>query len=258
MGLFDGLFGRKKATGPQARAASVEPVSAAPTAAPSAVDTMVHVKGVGGYQSLLAGPVRRAPVELMAWEKGDAITAKLNGQRVGEIDYSPDVHVALLAMRHYGLPPFVANGEIRKGDYVPRYLAVDLPTVAQLKTLLPKGWAPAESSVSIHMTTRYQEALGALYDEKAKMREAQVSFRTCEKGKYKGESEGVIDLDGQTVGELSAGNDGKWAIIREDRETGVPGQLMVKIWAGAAKDGTTKYTVEAMYRRQWAGAPAGG
>jgi hypothetical protein len=235
-----GFFSRKKPA----------PAPAATPPVPVPVDTMIHVKGVGGYQSLLVGPPRRVKVELMAWEKGDTITAKLDGQRVGEIDYSSGQHEILLAIRRLGLPPVIVDGEIRKGDYVPRFLAVALPSARELKAFLPAGWGPPESSVNVHMTSRYQEALAALHDPKARLREAAVSFSPHVGGKYNGEAEGVVTLNDQTIGELSASNTEKWALILSDREAGIPGQLMVRIGSTTGKDGGPSYYVEAIYKRQ--------
>lgn len=236
------FFHRKKATPPVVSAVDVV----------STIDTMTHVRGVGGHQELLAGPPRRVKVELMPWERSDTITAKIGGERVGEIDCSPALHHILLAMRKNGLPSLIVDGEVRRGDVVPRYLAVALPNPDELKTLAPKGWVPAESPINVHMTTHYQDALHALYGAKTRRREAQVTFRDHEGGKYAGRPEGVITLDGQIIGELSAGADAKWSIILEDRKAGIPGRLMVLIQPGHGghAEGESPYYVEAVYRRQ--------
>jgi len=212
---------------------------------------MTHVRGVGRHQELLAGPPRRVQVELLPWEKGDAITAMIGGERVGEIDFSPALHHVLLALRKEGLPLVIVEGEVRIGDAVPRYLAVDLPNPSSLKPPGKKSWAPTESAVNVHMTNHYQGALHALYVPKARRREAQVSFRTHHGGKFDGKPEGVLSLDGQVIGEFSAGADEKWAIILEDVLSGIPGRVMVTIWPGhgVRPEGDGPYWVDAVYRR---------
>lgn len=219
---------------------------------PSPIDTMTKVRGVGRHQELLAGPVRRIRVELMAWERGDTITVKIDGERVGEIDYAPALHHALLAMRKDGHPPVVVDAEVRRGDSVPRYLAVVLPDPAAFTPLPLKRRAPAESAVNVHMTSHYQDALKALYKTGGRRREAQVTFRAHEGGKHAGRPEGVITLEDQIIGELSANADDKWSILFEDRNSGIPGRLMVRIWPGHGSNpsGDSPFYVEAVYRRQ--------
>jgi hypothetical protein len=225
---------------------SVSPVVAEPE-----IDNMTHVGGVGRHQAILAGPVRRVMVELMPWEKGDTITAKINGERVGELSYSTELHRVLLAMRKDGLPPVVVDGEVRRGDVVPRYLAVALPGLVELKGLAPVGWAPAENPINVHKGKNYQESLRALYKPKMRHREAQVTFRAHVGGKYDGKPEGVVTLDDQVIGELSTNSDEKWSIILQDQNSGVPGRLMVLIHPGhgGQSEGTSPYYVEAVYRR---------
>ena len=237
-----GFFHRKKAATPMLSATDVH----------SAIDTMTHVRGVGNHQELLAGPPRRVRVELMPWERSDTITAKIGGERVGDIDFSPALHQVLLAMRKAGLPSLIVDGEVRLGDVVSRYLAVALPNPDELKPLAPKGWAPAESPINVHMATHYQDALHAIYRAKTRRREAQVTFRDHEGGKYAGQPEGIISLDGQIIGELSAGADAKWSIILEDRQAGIPGRLMVLIQPGHGghAEGDSPYYVDAVYRRK--------
>lgn len=216
------------------------------------VEAMTLVRGVGRHQELLAGPARHVKVELMAWEKGDTITAKVDGERVGEVDYSPALHHVLLAMRRDGQPPVVVDGEVRHGDLVSRYLAVALPDPASLMPLTPKIWAPAESPINVHMTTHYQDALVTLYRPGARRREAQVTFRVHEGGKYAGSTEGVVTLNDKVIGELSASASTKWAVILEDHRAGIPGRLMIIIWpghGGQPKEENPFY-IDAIYKRQ--------
>jgi hypothetical protein len=224
---------------------------AVPVAAPSSlapVDTMTHVKGVGRHQQVLAALPRFVKVELMPWQQGDTITVKINGERVGELDYSGQLHTVLAAVRAHGLPPVIVDGEVRRGDIVARYLAVALPSPAELKSLLPKGWAPKESPINIQMTPRHQDGLAAAYDPKGKAREAQVTFQTHAGGKFDGQPEGIVSLDGQVIGELSAGHDDKWSLIYDDRQAGIAGRLMVRIYGGANATTATVYTVDAVYK----------
>jgi hypothetical protein len=245
------FFHRKKAVIPPVSSAVVEPV----------IDTMTHVGGVGRHQAILAGPVRRVRVELMPWEKGDTITAKIDGERVGELSYSTELHRVLLAMRKGGLPPVVVDGEVRRGDILPRYLAVALPEISALKAFAPEGWepakspegwAPAENPINVHRAKDYQDSLRALYKTNARRREAQVTFRTHVGGKYDGKPEGVIVLDGQVIGELSPTSDEKWSIIHQDRAPGIAGRLMVIIVHPrheAQPDSDIPYYTDAVYRR---------
>lgn len=236
MGFFG--FGKKQSAAPAPVAAGV----------PAPVDTMTHVKGVGRHQQLLAALPRFVKVELMPWKQGDTITAKINGERVGEVDYSGELHTVLLAMAAQGLPPLIVDGEVRRGDIVARYLAVALPSPSELKTLLPKGWAPKENPINIQMTTRHQDGLAAAFDPKGKYREAQVIFGTHSGGKFDGQPEGTVSIDGQVIGELSAGHDDKWALIHEDQVSGVTGRLMVRIYSETDSAGVVKYTADAIYK----------
>lgn len=237
-----GIFSRKRTI----------PEPGALIEAPAQVDTMTLVRGVGRHQELLAGPVRRVKVELMAWEQGDTITVKIDGDRVGEIDFSPALHHVLLALRREGQPSVVVDGEVRHGDLVSRYLAVALPDPASLTPLASKTWAPAESPINVHMTTHYQDALKSLYRPSTRRREAQVSFRLHEGGKHAGSTEGVVTLDDKIVGELSAGSSEKWSIILEDRRAGIPGRLMIIIWPGHGGHpiGESPFFIDAIYKRK--------
>lgn len=237
-----GIFGRKREI-PQPEVTIETAVQ---------MEAMTLVRGVGRHQELLAGPARRVKVELMAWEKGDTITAKIGGERVGEIDFSPALHRVLLALRRAGQPPVVVDGEVRHGDHVSRYLEVALPDPVSLTLIAPKTWAPAESPINVHMTTHYQDALRSLYRPSTRRREAQVSFREHGAGKYAGSTEGVVTLDDKIVGELSAGASEKWSIILEDRKAGIPGRLMITIWPGhgGQPKADNPFYVDAIYKRQ--------
>jgi hypothetical protein len=235
MGLFG--FGRK------------QPVAVvAPKATAAPIDMMTHVKGVGRHQQILAALPRWVKVELMPWQQGDTITAKVNSERVGEIDYSASLHTVLAAMRNLGLPPVVVDGEVRRGDIVPRYLAVALPSLSELKTLLPKGWAPAESPINVQMITRHQDGLAAAYDPKGKAQEAAVTFQTHTGGKFNGQPEGQISIDGHVIGELSAGHDDKWQLIYEDQQAGITGRLMVHIYGSTDAAGKMVYSADGIYK----------
>jgi hypothetical protein len=235
MGFFG--FGKKHQTTPA-------------VIAPEASDTMAHVKGVGRHQQILAGLPRRVQVELMPWEQGDAITAKINGERVGELDYSGPLHTVLAALRKRGLPPVIVDGEIRRGDIVPLYLAVALPSVEDVRALLPSDWAPALTHINVGMTSRYQDELALVYNIKQN-RVAEVTFRSHEGGKADGLREGVVTLDGHVIGELAPANQKlQWAIIDSDQQNGILGRLLVEtVKSHNAAKNVDEFGVRATYKR---------
>jgi len=238
MGLF-GLGKKRVAT------AAVVPPAAAP-----ANDWMTLVRGVGRHQQILAGLPPHVQVELMPWEQGDTITAKINGERVGELDYSGPLHTVLAALRTRGLPPLIVEGEVRRGDIVPLYLAVALPSTEEIRAQLPSNWAPALTHINVGMTSHYQDELALVYNIKQN-RVAEVTFRSHEGGKADGLREGVVTLDGHVIGELAPANQKlQWAVIDSDQQNGIPGRLLVEtVKSHNAAKNVDEYGVRATYKR---------
>jgi len=232
--------------------------AAAAAAAQTVSDSMTTVSGVGRHQAILERSSSRVVVELVPWKRGDAITVKLDGERVGELDYSGNLHTVLIAMMTAGLPLVSVPGEVRRGDRVPWYLAVATPDPTALKVLHPELWVPGvqsvkllpETGISVYRAGNYQPALRALYRANARRREATVTFGVHTSGKFAGQRNAMVELDGQLIGELIAQYSEGWALIAEDREVGVPGRLMVRVQVdryGDAVDGP--FFVQALYKR---------
>lgn len=78
----------------------------------------VNVTSVGDYQEVLDRKLPYAvQVELFPWERGNSVTARVDGQRVGELPASvaTRLHPVLRARRKAGMPPVVVRGEARWG-----------------------------------------------------------------------------------------------------------------------------------------------
>lgn len=89
--------------------------------APIADDEWVNVHGVGEYQRVLAGMVPcTVQVELFPWDREERVTARVNGQRVGELSdgFAGKVHAVLHARRVTGLAPIIVEGEVRRDGSV--------------------------------------------------------------------------------------------------------------------------------------------
>ena len=232
-----------------------EPAQVAATVAPQVTRAArsartpgeLWVGGVGAYQAALARMPRDVEVELMPWVRGSDITAKVGGVKVGELPYSPKLHEVLFARREAGMAAAMFSGEVRDGDYVPRFLAVFVPVGAELDALAPAGWVrpiPAESTIKVHRTGAYQDALAEAHRPNGRRREAEVTFGLTESGKYAGEVCGTVSLGGAVIGELSAAYGDKWALIYEDQAAGISGRLLVDV-----QNLGDKYAVAAVYKR---------
>lgn len=240
-----GLFSRRKK----------DPVLSVATAAqvePSGREGWIAVKGVGEYQSVLAGRVPRiVDVELMPWERGGNVTVRLGGSRVGEIwcDTDDRVFQALQARREAGLPNLVVSGEVRRGDYVRAYLAIDFPDKSRAVDIAPAGWVPRIPEVTetpLYRMNAYADALTEVFVAGTKL-PATVKFDVTPSGKYKGEARGVVSVNGLEVGELAAPYRYKWEQIQLDQETGVPGDLSLSLFA---HDTPGKFTSVLQWRRR--------
>jgi hypothetical protein len=186
-------------------------------------------------------------VELMPWKQGDTITAKINGKRVGELDYSDQLRTVLAAMAAQGVPSVVVDGEVRRGDVVARYLVAlwSLGTAHPVPAGLGSKGDRDQHSDDDPAPRRARRR--RLRPER-RVPGGRVTFGTHSGGKFDGQTEGAITLDGSVIGELSAGHDEKWGRIHEDQESGISGRLMVRIYAGTDAAGVTTYTADGVYK----------
>ncbi|MBC7593501.1 MAG: hypothetical protein H7288_06125 [Kineosporiaceae bacterium] len=231
--------------------------AAAVAAAQAVSDSMTTVSGVGRHQKILGGLLGRVTVELVPWKRGESITVKLQGERVGEFS-NGKLHTVLLAMMTAGLPLVNVPGEVRRGDWVPRYLAVATPDPKILKALHPELWAPGvqpvkmlpQKGIGVYRTGNYQPALRELYRPNARRREATVTFGVHTSGKFTGQRNATVELGGQVIGELIAQYSEGWELIVEDREVGVLGHLMVRVEIDRnGNDIDGPFIVDALYKR---------
>lgn len=213
--------------------------------APPGMD-WVSIQGVGDHQKALGGTVPRAVhVELFPWEREQRVTARVGGQRVGELPSSIErsTYAALRARRSAGMPPVVLQGEIRRGDRVPVYLAVALPTVSQLASwamsIAPEGWSlprAKQEDVTLQGLHDYQEALATLHQKygNAKRRPvASIEWTAAQGGKHDGEPLGLVSLDGIVFAEFRPRSPEKWRPLYEDHKAGTPGRLLVSFTKGS-------------------------
>lgn len=200
----------------------------------------VNVQGVGEYQRVLAGPVPRAvDVELFAWDRAEQITVRLDGERIGDLPWQivGPAHAALRARRQMGLPPVFLPAEIRPGDFVPAYLAVQVPTQqhfdAWLATVTPEGWTkPRDKEEYPYFSTAkaYQESLADLfakYGDKDRGMLAKIEFETRQDKKGNDYTVGVVKRDQLIVTEFQIDHP-RWEPIYTDYQSGTPGRLLVR------------------------------
>jgi hypothetical protein len=210
----------------------------------------VNVTSVGGYQEVLDRKLPYAvQVELFPWERGNSVTARVDGQRVGELPASvaTRLHPVLHARRKAGMPPVMVRGEARRGDYVPIYLAVNIPHrdkfAGWIACITPEGFTrprPREEDVNLHALNKYEKALAALFGEhgvRTRGIEARIEWTTSPSGKYAGQPKGIVSLDGITFAELHASHPDKWRAIYDDHQMGTPGRLLVKFWKHEGRHG---------------------
>ncbi len=222
----------------------------------TAAEEWVNVQGVGDYQGLLTGRIPRfAEVELFAWDRGEGITARIDGVRVGDMPsrFVSKAHAALRARRQAGLEPVCLPGEIRRGDYVPAYLAVKVPGYYEVeswaRSLAPGGWSrPREKEEYPYFSTakQYQEALAALfakYSEAARGLKAEVTFMPRPAGKNAGELMGVVSRDGLVITEFDVDHE-RWAGVYSDHVAGNIGRLLVSF----SQSSNGKYRANGVYK----------
>ncbi len=210
----------------------------------------VSVSGVGGYQEVLAGRLpRRVRVELFPWDRGTSVTVRVDGQRVGElpVGVADRVHAVLRARREARMPPVVVAGEVRRGDYVPVYLAVNIPSrdkfTGWIASVAPDGFTqprPKEEEVGLHALSKYQNALAPLFEKygaNSRGVEVSIEWTTTPSGKYAGQPMGLVCLDGATFAELQAAHPDKWQAIYHDHQGGTLGRLLVTFWRHEGKYG---------------------
>lgn len=223
---------------------------------PTATEGWVNVQGVGDYQKLLAGRVpRTVQVEMFPWDRGEGITARLNGERVGDMPWNfvSKAHAALRARRQAGLQPVHLPGEIRRGDYVPVYLAVQVPGYDELATWVrsqaPEGWSmPRAKEEYPYFSTakQYQEALAALfvkYGDATRALKVDVQFMPRPTGKSAGDLMGVVSRDGLVITEFDVENE-RWAGLYSDHVAGNPGRLLVTF----SQSSNGKYRASGVYK----------
>ena len=219
----------------------------------------VNITGVGDYQEVLDGTLPRpVQVELFPWDRGGSVTARLDGKRVGELPASvaARVHPVLHARRRAEMPPVIVRGEARRGDYVPVYLAVNIPHrdkfTGWLASITPPGFTqprPKEEDVNLHALNKYQDALAALfgrYGPKTRGVETRIEWTTTPSGKYAGRPMGIVSVDGIAFAELQAARPDKWQAIHDDHRAETPGRLLVTFWQHEGKHGAF-----AIYKTPW-------
>jgi hypothetical protein len=215
----------------------------------------INVQGVGEYQRVLQGRVPRAvQVELFAWERSEQITARLDGERVGDLPWQivGPAHAALRARRERGLPPVFLPAQVRRGDYVPAYLAVRLPAQdefdAWLASVTPEGWTKPrekEEYPSFSTAKAYQEALAELFAKhgaKDRSLVATIEFETRQDKKGNDFTLGIVKRDGLVVTEFNIDHP-RWEPIYNDHQAGTPGRLLVRF----SKSGE-KYRASGVYK----------
>jgi hypothetical protein len=201
--------------------------------APIADDEWVNVHGVGEYQRVLAGMVPcTVQVELFPWDREERVTARVNGQRVGELSdgFAGKVHAVLHARRVTGLAPIIVEGEVRRGDYLPIYLAVRIPhwgrLAAWIESVAPTSWRPrrpAEVPARLHKLGQHQEALVRLfakYGSRTRGVPAVIRFQPAPTSKYAGQTMGFVSIDEIVFAELNAPAEGSWSDVLADYEAG--------------------------------------
>lgn len=243
-------------TGTNREVAAIRAERKAPVRDLTVAEEWVNVEGVGDYQRLLSGRVPRpAEVELFAWDRGEGVTARIDGERVGEMpsNFVSKAHAALRARRQAGLEPVYLTGEIRRGDYVPAYLAVKVPGYYEVeswaRSLAPEGWSrPREKEEYPYFSTakQYQEALAVLfakYSEATRGLKAEVAFMPRPAGKNAGELMGVVSRDGLVITEFDVDHE-RWAGLYSDHVAGNVGRLLVSF----SQSSNGKYRASGVYK----------
>ena len=204
----------------------------------------MNIHRVGKHQGALAGPVPRpVQVELFPWQHGAHVAARVNGSTIGNLSegFAAHVYGVLVARREAGLPPVTVPGEVRRGDIVPVYLAVNIPHWSKLEgwiqSVAPPGWAPAqpkrrsEEEVRLHASNRYQAALAELfemYGDRSRSLRASIKWVTKTSGRLAGSTMGFVSRDGIVFAELQAAHPEHWRSIYADFQAGTPGRLLVR------------------------------